>query len=164
MPDNMSIERRKILKAFGANLLLTDAYEGMQGAVIQAERLYEKDPEKYLLLHQFKNPANPAIHETTTGPEIWGDTNGKLDILVAGVGTGGKITGVSRYIKYTKKKAITSVAVEPEDSSVISQTISGEKPEPRLHKIQGIGAGFIPEILDLDLIDQVITVSDEEAI
>ena len=164
MPDNMSIERRKILKAFGANLVLTDAYEGMQGAVSQAEKLYEKDPERYLILQQFKNPANPTIHETTTGPEIWRDTNGKVDILVAGVGTGGTITGVSRYVKHIKKKLITSVAVEPEDSSIISQTLSGEKPEPRLHKIQGIGAGFIPDILDLDLIDQVVTVSDEEAI
>ena len=150
MPDNMSIERRKILKAFGANLVLTDAYEGMQGAVSQAEKLYEKDPERYLILQQFKNPANPTIHETTTGPEIWRDTNGKVDILVAGVGTGGTITGVSRYVKHIKKKLITSVAVEPEDSSIISQTLSGEKPQPRLHKIQGIGAGFIPDILDLD--------------
>ena len=163
MPDNMSEERRRILRAFGAKLILTDAYDGMEGAVLRAERLVATDPERYLLLQQFKNPANPAIHERTTGPEIWRDTEGEIDVLVAGVGTGGTITGVSRYLKRTRGKAIVSVAVEPDDSQVISQTLAGSAPEPRVHKIQGIGAGFVPEILDLDVVDRVETVGDDEA-
>ena len=164
MPDNMSEERRKILRAFGARLILTDAYEGMEGAVRSAERLAAQDPERYLLLHQFKNPANPAIHERTTGPEIWDDTGGEIDCLVAGVGTGGTITGVSRYLKRTRGKPVVSVAVEPDDSQVISQTLADRPLEPRVHKIQGIGAGFVPDILDLGVVDRVETVSDDEAL
>lgn len=164
MPDNMSEERRKILRAFGARLILTDAYEGMEGAVRSAERLAAQDPERYLLLQQFKNPANPAIHERTTGPEIWDDTGGEIDCLVAGVGTGGTITGVSRYLKRTRGKAVVSVAVEPDDSQVLSQTLADRPLEPRVHKIQGIGAGFVPDILDLGMVDRVETVSDDEAL
>ena len=164
MPDNMSEERRKILRAFGARLILTNAYEGMEGAVRSAERLAAQDPERYLLLHQFKNPANPAIHERTTGPEIWDDTGGEIDCLVAGVGTGGTITGVSRYLKRTRGKPVVSVAVEPDDSQVISQTLADRPLEPRVHKIQGIGAGFVPDILDLGVVDRVETVSDDEAL
>ena len=163
MPDNMSEERRRILRAFGARLILTDAYDGMEGAVVRAEQMVATDPERYLLLQQFKNPANPAIHQRTTGPEIWHDTGGDVDCLVAGVGTGGTITGVSRYIKQACGKAIVSVAVEPDDSQVISQTLSGRDLEPRVHKIQGIGAGFVPDILDLEMLDRVETVSDDEA-
>ena len=163
MPDNMSEERRRILRAFGARLILTDAYDGMEGAVLEAERLVATDPERYLLLQQFKNPANPAIHERTTGPEIWRDTDGQIDALVAGVGTGGTITGVSRHIKQGRGKPIVSVAVEPDDSQVISQTLARQMLEPRVHKIQGIGAGFVPDILDLDMLDRVETVSDDEA-
>ena len=164
MPDTMSIERRKILKAFGANLVLTEGSKGMPGAVEKAEEIYDSDPKKYFLPQQFKNPANPYIHETTTGPEIWEDTDGQIDVLVAGVGTGGTITGVSRFIKKKKGKAITSVAVEPESSPVISQKLAGEPLQPSPHKIQGIGAGFIPDVLDLSLIDRVERVSDAEAI
>ena len=164
MPDNMSEERRRILRAFGARLILTDAYDGMEGAVLEAERLVATDPERCLLLQQFKNPANPAIHERTTGPEIWRDTDGQIDALVAGVGTGGTITGVSRYIKHGRGKPIVSVAVEPDDSQVISQTLARQPLEPRVHKIQGIGAGFVPEILDLGMVDRVETVSDDEAL
>ncbi|HEB29444.1 MAG TPA: cysteine synthase A [Spirochaetes bacterium] len=164
MPDTMSIERRKILKALGATLILTEGSGGMKGAVNQAEELYNNDKNKYVLLQQFKNPANPQIHEKTTGPEIWDAVEGKVDVFVSGVGTGGTITGVSRYFKKEKNKNILSVAVEPDDSPVISQSLSGEKLQPGPHKIQGIGAGFIPEILDLSLVDRVEKVSNEEAI
>ncbi|MDO3377674.1 cysteine synthase A [Geoalkalibacter halelectricus] len=164
MPETMSIERRKVLKAFGANLILTPGAKGMSGAVAAAEELAASDPNRYVLLHQFKNPANPAIHEQTTGPEIWEDTEGAIDVLVSGVGTGGTITGVSRYIKNTKGKKILSVAVEPVDSPVISQKVSGAELKPGPHKIQGIGAGFIPDTLDLSMVDQVEQVSNDEAI
>lgn len=162
MPSSMSLERRKLLKALGANLILTEAPKGMKGAVAAAQEIVASDPDKYVLLQQFDNPANPAIHEKTTGPEIWDDTDGEVDAFVAGVGTGGTITGVSRYIKKTKGKAITSIAVEPTDSPVITQTLNGEELTPGPHKIQGIGAGFIPGNLDLDLIDEVEQVSNEE--
>ncbi len=164
MPETMSIERRKVLKAFGANLMLTEGSLGMKGAIARAEQIAASDPDKYVLLQQFKNPANPAIHEQTTGPEIWDDTNGGIDILVSGVGTGGTITGISRYIKGTKGKAITSVAVEPVHSPVITQTRTGEAVKPGPHKIQGIGAGFVPDTLDLSVVDQVEQVSNEESI
>ena len=163
MPETMSLERRKILKAFGARLILTPGAKGMAGAVNEAEQLAEKDPDRYLLLHQFKNPANPEIHFRTTGPEIWEDTAGQIDVLVCGVGTGGTISGVSRYIKQKQGKKIVSVAVEPADSPVISQHLAGEMMQPGPHKIQGIGAGFIPETLDLELIDRVEKVSNDEA-
>src|SRR5215212_5532465 len=164
MPETMSIERRKVLKAFGANLVLTEGSQGMKGAITRAEQIALSDPYKYVLLQQFKNPANPAIHERTTGPEIWNDTEGKIDILVSGVGTGGTITGVSRYIKGTKGKAIRSVAVEPIGSPVITQTLKGETVKPGPHKIQGIGAGFVPDTLDITVVDSVEQVSNEESI
>ncbi len=164
MPETMSLERRKVLKAFGANLILTPGPKGMSGAVAAAEELAASDPNRYVLLHQFKNPANPQIHEQTTGPEIWEDTDGKIDIFVSGVGTGGTITGVSRYIKKTKGKAITSIAVEPVDSPVISQKLAGAELKPGPHKIQGIGAGFIPDTLDLSMVDAVEQVTNDEAI
>ena len=164
MPDTMSIERRKILKALGASLILTEGSGGMKGAVNKAEELYNNNKNKFVLLQQFKNPANPQIHEKTTGPEIWDAMEGKIDVFVAGVGTGGTITGVSRYLKKEKKKNILSVAVEPADSPVISQSLSGEELQPGPHKIQGIGAGFIPETLDLSIVDRVEKVSNEEAI
>jgi cysteine synthase len=164
MPETMSIERRKVLKAFGANLILTEGALGMKGAIAKAEEVYNSDPKRFLLLQQFKNPANPDIHFRTTGPEIWDDTNGAIDVLVSGVGTGGTITGVSRYIKHTRGKAIVSVAVEPEASPVIGQTLRGEPIKPGPHKIQGIGAGIIPETLDLSVVDRVETVSNDEAI
>jgi len=164
MPDTMSIERRKVLKAFGANLILTPGAKGMAGAIKEAEDRAAADPGKYLLLHQFKNPANPLIHEQTTGPEIWEDTDGGIDVLVSGVGTGGTISGISRFIKKNKGKNILSVAVEPSDSPVISQHLAGETLQPGPHKIQGIGAGFIPDTLDLDLVDRVEQVSNDEAI
>ena len=164
MPSTMSIERRKLLKALGANLLLTDGSLGMKGAINKAEELANENPEKYLVLRQFENPANPAIHEKTTGPEIWNDTDGKIDILIAGVGTGGTITGITRYIKNTQGKSITSVAVEPDNSPVIAQALAGESLQPGPHKIQGIGAGFIPKNLDLNLIDRAESVSNEDAI
>ena len=163
MPETMSIERRKILKAFGAKLILTAGSKGMAAAVAEAERIAEENPDRYLLLHQFKNPANPEIHVKTTGPEIWEDTNGEIDVLVAGVGTGGTISGISRYIKKVQGKQILSVAVEPAASPVISQHLAGEMLQPGPHKIQGIGAGFIPETLDLDMVDQVELVSNDEA-
>jgi cysteine synthase A len=163
MPDTMSVERRKILKAFGANLLLTDGKNGMKGAIEAAEQLSNKDPKKYVLLQQFKNPANPLIHETTTGPEIWDDTGGEIDVLVSGVGTGGTITGVSRFIKNTMKKNIHSIAVEPSHSPVITQKLNGEKLVPGPHKIQGIGAGFVPEVLDLTVVDRVEQVNNDES-
>lgn len=164
MPETMSLERRKLLVAFGAKLILTEGAKGMGGAIAKAEELAAENPEKYLLLQQFKNPANPKIHETTTGPEIWQDTDGEIDILVAGVGTGGTITGISRYIKNTQSKAITTVAVEPSASPIISQKLAGQPLQPGPHKIQGIGAGFIPDNLDLSLIDQVEQVSNEDAV
>lgn len=164
MPETMSLERRKVLKALGANLVLTPGAKGMAGAIAEAEGIAESAPDRYLLLHQFKNPANPAIHEQTTGPEIWDDTDGGIDVLVSGVGTGGTITGISRYIKNSCGKKILSVAVEPEDSPVIRNRLAGEVLQPGPHKIQGIGAGFIPDTLDLDMIDQVESVSNDEAI
>jgi cysteine synthase A len=164
MPETMSVERRKILKAFGADLILTDGTKGMKGSVDKAEEICRSNPGKYVLLQQFKNPANPAIHEKTTGPEIWEDTDGHMDVLVAGVGTGGTITGISRFFKKTKKKSITSVAVEPAASPILTQKLAGKELQPGPHKIQGIGAGFIPDVLDLTLVDRVETVSNEEAI
>ncbi|WP_027389504.1 cysteine synthase A [Chrysiogenes arsenatis] len=163
MPETMSLERRKVLKAFGANLVLTPGAKGMGGAIAAAEEMAASDP-KYVLMHQFKNPANPAIHEKTTGPEIWEGTNGEIDVLVSGVGTGGTITGISRYIKNTKGKKITSVAVEPADSPVISQKLAGQDLRPGPHKIQGIGAGFIPDTLDLSVVDLVEQVTNDEAL
>lgn len=164
MPESMSVERRKLLVALGAKLELTEGARGMNGALAKAEEIVASDPGRYVLLQQFKNPANPAIHEKTTGPEIWDDTAGAVDIFVAGVGTGGTITGVSRYIKHTKGKAITTVAVEPTASPVLSQKRAGVSLAPGPHKIQGIGAGFVPDNLELDLVDEVEQVSNEEAI
>ena len=164
MPETMSLERRKLLIAYGAKLVLTEGPKGMSGAIAKAEEIAASDPERYVLLQQFKNPANPAIHEQTTGPEIWNDTDGAIDILVSGVGTGGTITGVSRYIKQTQRKAIVSIAVEPEASPVLSQQRAGEPLKPAPHKIQGIGAGFVPDVLDLSLVDEIEQVSNEEAI
>ncbi|PLK48863.1 cysteine synthase A [Uliginosibacterium sp. TH139] len=163
MPETMSLERRKLLVAYGAKLVLTEGAKGMSGAIAKAEEIAASDP-KYVLLQQFKNPANPAIHEATTGPEIWDATDGAVDIFVAGVGTGGTITGVSRYIKQTKGKAITSVAVEPAASPVLTQTRNGEPVKPGPHKIQGIGAGFVPGVLDLSLVDAIEQVSNEDAV
>ena len=164
MPETMSIERRKLLIAYGAKLVLTEGPKGMSGAVAKAEEIAASDPKRYVLLQQFKNPANPAIHEKTTGPEIWDDTDGKVDIVVSGVGTGGTITGVSRYIKRTKGKAIQAVAVEPAASPILTQKLAGEQLKPGPHKIQGIGAGFVPGVLDLSLVDAVEQVSNEEAV
>ena len=164
MPETMSIERRRVLAALGANLILTPGAEGMKGAIQQAEALAASDPMKYFIPQQFKNPANPAIHEKTTATEIWEDTDGGIDVLVSGVGTGGTITGISRFVKKTKGKAIVSVAVEPKESPVISQKLAGQELKPSPHKIQGIGAGFIPDTLDLSLVDRVEQVSGPEAI
>lgn len=164
MPDTMSIERRKLLLAYGAKLVLTEGPKGMKAAIAKAEEIVASDPARYVLLQQFENPANPAIHESTTGPEIWNDTDGAIDILVSGVGTGGTITGVSRYIKKTRGKAIQSIAVEPTASPVITQALAGEALTPSPHKIQGLGAGFIPGTLDLSLVDGVEQVSNEEAV
>ncbi len=164
MPESMSLERRKLLKALGANLELTEAAKGMKGAIARAEEIVASNPNKYLLLQQFDNPANPAIHEQTTGPEIWEATDGEVDVFVSGVGTGGTLTGTSRYIKNTKGKKIVSVAVEPAESPVITQVLAGEEVKPGPHKIQGIGAGFIPKNLDLDLVDRVETVASDDAI
>lgn len=164
MPESMSLERRKLLKALGANLELTEAAKGMKGAIAKAEEIVASDPSKYLLLQQFDNPANPAIHEKTTGPEIWEATDGQVDVFVSGVGTGGTLTGTSRYFKQTKGKAVTTVAVEPAESPVIAQALAGQDIQPAPHKIQGIGAGFIPGNLDLDLIDKVVSVTSDEAI
>jgi len=163
MPASMSLERRKVLKALGAELVLTEAAKGMKGAIDKAAEIQASAPDKYFLPQQFDNPANPAIHERTTGPEIWQDTDGQIDALVAGVGTGGTISGVSRYIKQTQGRSIISVAVEPQSSPVISQTLAGEEVKPSPHKIQGLGAGFVPKNLDLSLIDQVEQVADDEA-
>lgn len=164
MPETMSIERRKLLVTLGAKLVLTEGARGMSGALAKADEIVASDPGRYVLLQQFKNPANPAIHEQTTGPEIWDDTDGGIDILVSGVGTGGTITGISRYIKKTRGKAIRSVAVEPTASPVLTQKRAGMSLAPGPHKIQGIGAGFVPDNLDLSLVDEVEQVSNEEAI
>jgi cysteine synthase A len=164
MPETMSIERRKLLLAYGAKLVLTEGAKGMNGAVAKAEEILASDPGRYVLPQQFKNPANPKIHETTTGPEIWEDTEGKIDVLISGVGTGGTITGVTRHIKHTRRKPIVSVAVEPAASPVLTQTRNGEPLKPGPHKIQGIGAGFVPAVLDLSLVDAIETVTNEEAI
>jgi cysteine synthase A len=164
MPETMSVERRKVLKAFGANLILTEGAAGMKASIARAEQMVASDPDRYVLLQQFKNPANPDIHYRTTGPEIWEDTQGAIDVLVSGIGTGGTITGVSRYIKNDRKKKILSVGVEPTGSPVILQTLRGERPTPGPHKIQGIGAGFIPDTLDLSMVDQIELVSNDEAI
>ena len=164
MPETMSIERRRVLAALGANLILTPGSEGMKGAIAKAEEIAASDPKKYFIPQQFKNPANPEIHEKTTGPEIWNDTDGAVDVFVSGVGTGGTITGVSRYIKNTKGKKIVSVAVEPKESPVISQKLAGQELKPAPHKIQGIGAGFIPDTLDLSVVDRVEQVESSEAI
>ena len=163
MPASMSLERRKVLKALGAELVLTEPAKGMKGAIQKAEELVAGDPGKYFMPQQFDNPANPAIHEKTTGPEIWNDTEGAVDVLVSGVGTGGTLTGVSRYIKNTRGKPILAVAVEPVTSPVISQTLAGEEVKPAPHKIQGIGAGFVPKNLDLSLVDRVEKIGDDEA-
>jgi cysteine synthase A len=164
MPETMSLERRRIIAAFGAKLILTPGPQGMPGAVRKAEEIAKSDPDHYFLPQQFDNPANPAIHESTTGPEIWNDTDGAVDVLVSGVGTGGTITGVSRYIKLQKKKAILSVAVEPAASPILTQHTSNQPLKPGPHKIQGIGAGFVPKVLDLSLVDRIEQVTNEEAI
>ena len=164
MPDSMSVERRKVLKMFGAELILTPGAEGMVGAIRKVEQMLEENPDKYFVADQFRNPANPAIHEKTTGPEIWFDTDGKVDAVVAGVGTGGTLTGISRFIKKKQGKPIISVAVEPKESPVIAQHLAKKPLKPEPHKIQGIGAGFIPETLDLSLVDHVIAVEGSKAI
>ncbi len=164
MPESLNVERRKVLKIFGASLILTEAAKGMKGAIAVATDIAASDPKRYFMPQQFENPANPAIHEATTGPEIWDDTSGAMDILVSGVGTGGTITGVSRYFKLRQGKKITSIAVEPEESPVITQTFKGEELKPGSHKIAGIGAGFIPKVLQLDLVDRVETVTSDAAI
>ncbi|MDW7745005.1 cysteine synthase A [Halomonas sp.] len=163
MPASMSLERRKVLKALGAEIVLTEPASGMPGAIARAKELAAADPGRYFLPQQFENPANPGIHETTTGPEIWDDTDGQVDIFVAGVGTGGTLTGVARYLKQGQGKAVITVAVEPSDSPVITQAMNGEAPTPMPHKIQGIGAGFVPANLDLSLVDRVETVTNEAA-
>jgi len=164
MPETMSVERRKLLIALGAKLVLTEGPKGMGGAIARSEEIAASDPGRYVLLQQFKNPANPAIHEQTTGPEIWSDTDGAVDIFVSGVGTGGTITGVSRYIKHRQKKPIVSIAVEPSASPVLTQARAGQPLKPGPHKIQGIGAGFVPDVLDLALVDAIEQVGNEEAI
>jgi cysteine synthase A len=164
MPESMSIERRRVIKAVGGNVHLTPATEGMSGAIAAATALAESDPKHYFMPQQFRNPSNPYVHEQTTGPEIWDDTDGRIDILVAGVGTGGTITGISRYIKNTRKHPLLSVAVEPAASPVISQKLAGKPLTPGPHAIQGIGAGFIPDVLDLSMIDRVEQVTDDEAL
>jgi cysteine synthase A len=164
MPETMSIERRKVLKAFGANLVLTEGAKGMAGAIAKAEEIMATDPARYYMPQQFQNPANPAVHERTTGPEIWDATDGQVDVVVAGVGTGGTITGVSRYLKQARGRPIVSVAVEPTSSPVMTQRRAGEPLRPGPHKIQGIGAGFIPGTLDLELVDRIEQVDNEEAV
>jgi cysteine synthase A len=164
MPETMSVERRRMLKAFGAELVLTEGAKGMKGAIEKAEEIVASDPKRHWMPQQFKNPANPKIHFDTTGPEIWDDTDGKVDVLVAGVGTGGTITGVTRYLKQAKGKAIRSVAVEPVHSAVLTQIRAGEPLKPGPHKIQGIGAGFKPDVLDLSLVDEIATVTNDEAV
>jgi cysteine synthase A len=164
MPETMSLERRRVVAAFGAKLVLTPGPEGMKGAIKKATEIYESDKQHYFMPQQFDNPANPDIHEKTTGPEIWEDTSGQIDVLVSGVGTGGTLTGVSRYVKQAKGKGITSVAVEPTVSPVIKQTMAGEPLTPAAHKIQGIGGGFVPRNLDLSLVDRVELVTNEESV
>ncbi len=164
MPETMSIERRRMLKAFGAELVLTEGAKGMSGAIARAREIVASDPKRYWMPQQFENPANPRIHFETTGPEIWRDTDGKIDIFVSGVGTGGTITGVTRYLKNEKKKAIWSVAVEPTHSPVLTAVRAGEPPKPGPHKIQGIGAGFKPDVLDLSLVDEVVQVTNDESV
>ena len=164
MPETMSLERRKVLKAFGANLVLTEGAGGMKSAIAKAEELVASDPRRYVMMQQFKNPANPDIHYKTTGAEIWDDTDGNVDVLVSGVGTGGTITGVARYFKQGKNKNLLAVAVEPDNSPVIKQKLAGEELKPGPHKIQGLGAGFIPDTLDLSIVDRVELVSNEESI
>jgi cysteine synthase len=164
MPETMSVERRKVLKALGANLVLTEGTEGMAGSISKAEELVASDPNRYVMLQQFKNPANPEIHFRTTGPEIWEDTDGTIDVLVSGIGTGGTISGVSRYIKKEKGRKILSVGIEPDNSQVISQQLAGKLLRPGPHKIQGIGAGFIPDTLDLSMVDRLELVTNEESI
>ena len=164
MPETMSIERRKVLKALGAKLVLTDGALGMGASIERAEQMVASDPDRYILLQQFQNPANPEIHVKTTGPEIWEDTQGNVDVLVSGIGTGGTITGISRYFKLEKKKPIVSIGVEPEGSPVITQTLRGEHPRPGPHGIQGIGAGFIPATLDLAMVDRIELAGDDESI
>ena len=164
MPETMSLERRKVLKTFGANLVLTEGPAGMKGAVARAEEIAGSDPDRYVLLQQFKNPANPEIHFQTTGPEIWQDTDGNIDVLVCGIGTGGTLTGVSRYLKKVKNKAVVSVGVEPSASPIITQTLANQPLKSGPHKIQGIGAGFIPDTLDLAMLDRIETVTNEEAL
>ena len=164
MPETMTLERRKVLVAFGAKLVLTPGSLGMPGAIAKAEQLYAAEPDRFVPMRQFENPANPAIHEATTGPEIWEDTDGAVDVFVAGVGTGGTLTGVARHLKQTRGKAVAIVAVEPTASPVISQTLAGQPLTPAPHKIQGIGGGFVPKNLDLSLVDRVEQVSNEEAI
>ncbi|MDY4280429.1 MAG: cysteine synthase A [[Pasteurella] mairii] len=164
MPETMSLERKRLLRGLGVNLVLTEGAKGMKGAIAKAEEIVASDPNRYVMLKQFENPANPAIHQQTTGPEIWNDTEGKVDVIVAGVGTGGTITGISRYLKQDQGKKVISVAVEPEESPVITQTLAGQEVKPGSHKIQGIGAGFIPKNLDLSLIDRVERVSSDLAI
>ncbi len=164
MPETMSVERRRVLAAFGAEIVLTEGAKGMPGAIAKAQSIVDSDPHHYFIPQQFKNPANPRIHEQTTGPEIWDQTGGGIDVLVSGVGTGGTITGISRYIKHTKGKKILSVAVEPKESPVITQTLAGQELKPSSHKIQGIGAGFIPDTLDLSIVDRVEQVDSAEAV
>jgi len=164
MPETMSLERKRLLRGLGVNLVLTEGAKGMKGAIAKAEEIVASDPSRYVMLKQFENPANPQIHQETTGPEIWKDTDGKVDVVVAGVGTGGTITGISRSIKLDFGKQITSVAVEPVESPVITQTLAGEEAKPGPHKIQGIGAGFIPKNLDLSIIDRVETVDSDTAL
>jgi cysteine synthase A len=164
MPNTMSLERRKILKALGAELVLTEGAKGIPAAIAKAEEIAAQDPDNYWMPQQFENPANPQIHEITTGPEIWEDTDGEIDVLVSGVGTGGTITGISRYVKNTQGKPITSVAIEPSSSTMITAAKSGAEPTHGPHKVQGIGAGFVPKNLDIDLVDQVEQISNEEAI
>lgn len=164
MPETMSLERKRLLRGLGVNLVLTEGTKGMKGAIAKAEEIVASDPNRYVMLKQFENPANPQIHRETTGPEIWKDTDGKVDVVVAGVGTGGTITGISRAIKLDFGKQITSVAVEPVESPVITQTLAGEEAKPGPHKIQGIGAGFIPKNLDLSIIDRVETVDSDTAL
>lgn len=164
MPDTMSIERRKMLAAFGAKIVLTEGAKGMNGAIAKAEEIIKSDPERYFMPQQFENPANPDIHFRTTGPEIWNDTNGKIDVFVAGVGTGGTITGVSRYLKKTQRRSVVSVAVEPIESAILTAIKTGTQFKSSPHKIQGLGAGFVPAVLDMSLIDEVATVGSEEAV
>jgi cysteine synthase A len=164
MPDTMSVERRRMLRAFGAELILTEGAKGMTGAIARAREIVASDPKKHWMPQQFENPANPRIHFETTGPEIWKDTDGKVDIFVAGVGTGGTITGVARFLKNEKHRKVWSVAVEPTHSPVLTQIRAGEAPKPGPHKIQGIGAGFKPDVLDLGLVDEVVQVTNDEAV